>query len=236
MKRAISLILISALCLFLLAGCCLSHEWTEADCTNAKVCAKCGEIKGDALGHDWADADCLAPKTCSRCGETEGDALGHDWADADCFTPKTCNRCTETEGDALGHSYSGWEVNGSDKMVNSCSACGDTKEEALDREVIGLQQYIGKWELASVTVGEMWFDLKLGWILEFREDGTFDLTTSETESGTIEFVEFYDGENMDFYVFDGHSDKGSYNFNYEPVEDVIFIIGGQYYKFVRVSE
>ena len=235
MKKAISLILISVLCLSLMAGCCLSHDWAEADCVNPKTCAECGKTEGEALGHDWVEADCVTPKTCAKCGETEGEALGHDWAEADCLTPKTCGRCDETEGEALGHSYSGWEVKGTDKMVNSCAACGDTMEDALDREVIGLQQYIGTWELTSVTVGDSWFDLHFDWTLEFFEDKTFVLHLNETISGELEFVEFYDGEHMDFYVFDGHADKGRYNFNYDPVEDVLFIIGGQYYRFERVE-
>ena len=41
MKRALSLILTVMLCMSMLAGCCLSHEWVEADCIDPKTCSKC---------------------------------------------------------------------------------------------------------------------------------------------------------------------------------------------------
>ena len=41
---------------------------------------------------------------------------------------------------------------------------------------------------------------------------------------------------MDFYVFDGDTNGGSYSLNYEPVEDVIYIIGQEFFKFTRVEE
>lgn len=236
MKRAISLIMAAVLCVAMLSGCCLSHEWTEADCENPKTCAKCEKTEGEALGHDWAEASCANPKTCGRCGKTEGDALGHDWAEADCENPKTCGRCSQTEGEALGHSYSGWEAVGTDTMASTCAVCGEKQEKPMDREFIGRQQLVGKWELTSVTLNGMWFDLKLDWTLEFHEDGTFDFVTNEEESGEIVYVEFYDGENLDFYVFDGNTAEHSYNFNYEPVEDVVFIAGGEFYKFTRIVE
>ncbi|MBR4462461.1 MAG: Ig-like domain-containing protein, partial [Erysipelotrichaceae bacterium] len=33
-----------------------------------------------ACDHEWTDATCTEAKTCSKCGETEGDPLGHDWS------------------------------------------------------------------------------------------------------------------------------------------------------------
>ena len=84
MKRTLSLILVAMMCVSMLTGCCLSHEWVEADCTNPRYCAKCDKTDGEALGHDVVEADCLNPSYCTRCGMTEGEALGHDWAEADC--------------------------------------------------------------------------------------------------------------------------------------------------------
>ena len=236
MKKAITLILAIMLCLSLMAGCCLSHEWVEADCTNPKICTKCEKTEGEALGHDWADADCITAKTCTRCGETEGEALGHDWADADCVTAKTCSRCGETEGEALGHSYSGWEAAENDTMINACAACGDKQEAPMDREFIGRQQIMGKWKLDSGTVNGMWFTLNLKWTLEFHEDGTFDFQNAEPESGKVIYEQFYNGEQKDFYVFEGNVGDHSYNLNYEPVEDVLYIAGNEYVKFTRVIE
>ncbi len=49
-----------------------SHDWLSATCTEAQVCANCGETQGSAPGHDWAMATRTAPKTCLVCGATEG--------------------------------------------------------------------------------------------------------------------------------------------------------------------
>jgi len=236
MKRTLSLILVAMMCVFMLTGCCLSHEWVEADCTNPRYCAKCDKTDGEALGHDVVEADCLNPSSCTRCGMTEGEALGHDWAEADCENAKTCTRCGETEGEALGHSYTGWKATGTDTMANTCETCGDKDEQPLDREFIGRQNMVGKWELTSLTMNETWFDYAPGWTLDIREDGTFDFKLTELETGEITYVEFYDGDNMDFYVFDGDTNGGSYSLNYEPVEDVIYIIGQEFFKFTRVEE
>ena len=263
MKKAIVLMMALVMCLSLLTGCCLSHEWAEADCTTPKTCAKCektegealghdwedatctapktcavcDETEGEALGHDWKDATCAAPKTCSNCGETEGEALAHDWAEATCDAPKTCSNCGETEGEALAHTYAGWKATETDTMTATCSACGDTKEEPLDREYVGTQQLLGKWELTSVTLSGMWFDYAPGWTLEFREDGTFDFQRKDVqEAGEFEYVEFYVGDYMDFYVFDGNTAEATYSLNYEPEEDCLFIMGGEAYKFTRVVE
>lgn len=80
MKRVTALLLSIVIC-FLLCGCCLKHEWTEATCTEPKTCVKCGETEGEALGHLWVDATYKEPKTCSRCGMTEGDPLEAQYFD-----------------------------------------------------------------------------------------------------------------------------------------------------------
>lgn len=74
-KKIIWVICIMSIMSILLTGCCLSHDWQEANCTIPKTCVKCGEIKGEALGHDWQEATCTEARTCSVCGETEGEAL-----------------------------------------------------------------------------------------------------------------------------------------------------------------
>lgn len=231
--RILAIFLVLAL---VMTGCCLKHEWVEADCLTPKTCAKCEKTEGEALGHDWADATCTAPKTCGHCGETEGDALGHDWAEADCVNPKTCGRCGETEGEALGHSNSGWKATDADTMANTCTVCGFAEEKPMDREFIGRQQILGKWELTSITMREVWFDYAPGWTLEFFEDGTFEILLTDVASGEVVYVEFYDGDKMDFYVFDGNTAENSYSINYEPEEDVIYIIGSEFFKFTRVAE
>ena len=114
----------------LMTGCCLQHDWTEADCTTPKTCAKCGKTEGEALGHTWVDATCAEPKTCSICGETEGEALEHTWVDATCSAPKTCSVCGETEGNALEHTLS--EANYQQAAV--CEVCGASVGEPLQAD------------------------------------------------------------------------------------------------------
>lgn len=125
MKKTI-LIVLSLMMILALSGCCLSHEWEEADCVNPKTCTKCDVTEGEALGHSWVDATCEAPKTCSVCGASEGEALGHTWTDATCAQPKTCQTCHATEGEALAHNW----INATLTDPKTCLACGATEGEA----------------------------------------------------------------------------------------------------------
>ena len=71
----------AALLLMSLSACSCRHEWTDATCTEPKVCSKCGETEGDALGHSWgswkvekkatATESGTKEQTCSRCGKTQ---------------------------------------------------------------------------------------------------------------------------------------------------------------------
>ena len=86
---------------FMLTGCCISHEWKEATCTEPKVCTKCGKTEGDALGHTWVEATCAEPKHCSVCGETEGEPLEHTLTEANYQQAATCEVCGATVGEPL---------------------------------------------------------------------------------------------------------------------------------------
>lgn len=129
MSKLLSLILVAALSIVLLSGCCLSHTWKDADCENPKMCTECGKTEGEALGHDWKEADCETPKTCTKCGKTEGEALGHDWKEADCKTPKICIKCDKTEGKALDHSWNDATI--TEPMT--CTSCGATRGDSLPK-------------------------------------------------------------------------------------------------------
>lgn len=118
-------ILIVLLCALLLAGCSCQHEWTEADCTSPKTCAKCEATEGEPLDHTWQDADCITPKTCSRCGLTEGTPLGHTWSEATCTAAKTCSRCSATEGEPLEHTWEGEATLFAAPVCAVCAAEGD---------------------------------------------------------------------------------------------------------------
>ena len=90
-------------------GTVCAHNWVNADCFNAKVCAECGKTEGEALGHSWNDATCSEPKTCSVCGTTEGKALGHSY-------DKNTHLCVCGEAEPItvkiswnGEMIEGWE-------------------------------------------------------------------------------------------------------------------------------
>ena len=146
MKRITCLLLVFLMSIAL-CGCCLSHEWQEATCTEPKACSKCGKTEGEPLGHTWKDATCTAPKTCSVCGETEGKPLEHTWKDATCTAPKTCSACGETEGEPIEHKAGNWtaidpEMIGGEEQ-KSCLNCGEVlgtryseRESVEPREVI----------------------------------------------------------------------------------------------------
>lgn len=110
MKQKLSVLILSILCVCLLAGCACRHEWTEADCLNPKVCTKCDATEGEALGHDWQDATCQAPRTCTRCGTTEGEIAEH--------------------------TYGSWTTSDTDKMERICTVCGDKETQAVDQAVL----------------------------------------------------------------------------------------------------
>lgn len=112
---------------FMLTGCCMSHEWKEATCTEPKTCAKCGKTEGEALGHTWVEATCAETKHCSVCGETEGEPLAHTWVEATCKEAKHCSVCGETEGNPLEHTLT--EANY--QQAATCEVCGETVGEPL---------------------------------------------------------------------------------------------------------
>lgn len=96
MRKKIVTGMLAVSLVFMMTGCCLSHDWQEATCTEPKTCSKCGETEGDVSGHTWEEATCTAPKTCSVCGETEGEALGHTLSEATYWEAAVCSVCGET--------------------------------------------------------------------------------------------------------------------------------------------
>ena len=106
-----------------LTGCCLSHDWQEATCTQPKTCSKCDKTEGEALGHKWIEATCTAPQTCNVCGATTGEKLGHtptpgEWivdraatCDEEGSRHGVCGVCGETVTasiPATGHQWGDW--------------------------------------------------------------------------------------------------------------------------------
>lgn len=153
MKKQYYIFGIFAVC-FMLTGCCMSHEWKEATCTEPKTCVKCGKSEGEALGHTWVDATCAEAKHCSVCGETEGEPLAHTWIDATCIEAKHCSVCGETEGEPLEHTLT--EANY--QQAATCEICGETVGEPLTpdfvkRNVKGQFMELGKtYDYVTVCV------------------------------------------------------------------------------------
>ena len=126
MKRRLVIILV-CLTVFMLCGCCLSHEWQEATCTEPKTCSKCGKTEGEALGHTWEEATCTKAKTCSICGQTEGKPLGHQATPATCTEDSVCSVCGEIVAKAKGHNW----VEATAVKPKTCKRCGLTEGEPL---------------------------------------------------------------------------------------------------------
>ena len=180
MKRLMILAL-AAVLLLALTGCCLRHEWVEADCVNPQTCAKCGETEGEPLGHEWVEADCVTPKTCSVCGETEGEALGHTPSEATCTEASVCSVCGETVAEALGHSW----VDATYEAPKTCTACGETEGEPLELVRYNLGMSYEEFADTMLLVLE-----NLGYGLEFYgidEDGmpTYFVTQGDTELDVV---------------------------------------------------
>ncbi len=189
-KKLFCLLMAAAL---LLSGCCMSHEWADADCDTPKTCTKCDKTEGEALGHSWADADCDTPKTCAVCGETEGEALGHSWADATCEAAKTCTVCGATEGEALPHEVK-WSFRREEKMMEGdCALCGNFVEQELDWILAADDRVMGRWNARFITKqGGTPVPMDSGY-MEFHEDGTFDMDLAGVAvNGTWKFDKMQD--------------------------------------------
>ena len=146
MKKRIAFLLVLAMLVSVLSGCCLKHEWMEADCTNPKTCAKCDKTEGEALGHDYIDATCAHPKTCERCGKTKGEALPHTWVEATCTEARHCSVCNATDGVATGHVISGGYISG-DQQVGVCTVCSSEVSQTItDWEKTANDTITGYWE------------------------------------------------------------------------------------------
>ena len=112
---------------FCLTGCCVSHEWQEATCTEPRTCSKCGKTEGKALGHKWQEATCTSPKTCSVCGQTSGNKLEH------------------TPGEWVIDKAATCIEEGSQHSV--CSVCGDNITKAIPK----VDHKPGEWKISKAA-------------------------------------------------------------------------------------
>ena len=128
MKKTVLCLLIVSLLASMLAGCECKHEWVDATCLDAKVCAKCAATEGAPLGHSWTEANCLDAKTCTRCGAVEGTALGHSWMAATCGSAKKCKNCAAEEGEPLEHDW----LEATCGSAKKCQLCGVEEGSPLE--------------------------------------------------------------------------------------------------------
>lgn len=153
MKKFLYSFMVISTLTILLTGCCTSHDWQEATCTQPMTCSKCGKTEGETLEHTWQEATCAQPKTCSVCGATEGTTLPHTWQDATCTQPKTCSVCGATEGNPIEHTPSEWVVDtpatciaeGSQHSV--CAVCGNTITQTIKK----LDHKPGEWQITKAA-------------------------------------------------------------------------------------
>ena len=168
------------------SGCCLSHEWRDATCTEPQACVKCGKTKGKELGHVWTESDCTHPKSCSVCGETEGEPAGHRWKDATCTEPRSCSVCGATEGEALGHSWKEADC----LEAKTCRRCHAIEGEALGHELnefhacIRCKEYFGTGTYLNFS------DVKVNDSLYLGSYGRYEpsIVLYQRESKPIEWI------------------------------------------------
>lgn len=216
MKRKNPVLLCMISVTLLMTACKCEHEWTEATCTEPKICSLCEETEGEPLGHDWEAATCVDSKTCTVCNETEGEPLGHTWNDATCTDPKTCSTCDITEGEALGHSISEWFVekeatcSEEGNKAGTCSTCN----AYLTEKITKLAHTPGEWEITkAATSSEEGERSKICTVCsQTVETETYELTAEEktaaykAECKTYTYNEI--ARNPDDYMFEQAKFKG----------------------------
>lgn len=184
-KTALMLLLLGVI--FLLAACCMKHEWKDATCTEPKTCVKCGETEGEATGHIWVNATCEKAKYCIGCDMTEGTALGHEWQEATCTEAEKCSICGRTNGDPLGHE---WESATAEKP-KTCIVCGETEGEPLQ-----LTYQNGLFLLSPKELGERIEKFVYGADMYYTMDGMFCGITS-----TIDWDDIKKGDTIAIILF-----------------------------------
>lgn len=176
-KSALMLLLLGVI--FLLAACCMKHEWKDATCTEPKTCVKCGETEGIELHHDWQEETCTEAQKCSICGSTRGEPLGHWWEEATYEKPKTCKRCGETEGEPLQLIYQDGLFLLSPKELG----------ERIDKITYGAEMYYNANGMyCGITSIIDWGDMKKGDAIAVILFGARDhvMGISEKDSKTVQ--------------------------------------------------
>ncbi len=163
-------------CLFLVVTICLVtscnknkhvHEWTDATCTNPKICTTCGETEGVALGHvlgNWitdVEATCttagLKHEECTRCHITLSresiEPLNHDLVHYEALEPTctesghtaydACTRCDYTTYVELPSRHNWGDPSTESEMI--CLVCGTINiPEVVNASIALPTEYMGE--------------------------------------------------------------------------------------------
>lgn len=197
---------------FMLTGCCMSHEWKEATCTEPKTCAKCGETEGEALGHTWVEATCAEAKHCSVCGETEGEPLEHTLTEANYQQAATCEVCGATVGEPLQADFEKYNfsyVTETDKEYPFTTKCLQTDDRTNGKVVFSDYQTFASDEEHEAKEGYEWKTITV--TLTFDDENAFKYGIGGI--GITDF-DFYCGADFE----DGNEESDFYSVNYNGVE------------------
>ncbi len=186
----------------MLSGCCLSHEWVDATCTEPKHCVKCGKKEGLSLLHDYAKATCTKPQTCIMCGATTGEPLGHTWVERTIGVPKTCSVCGETEGEPIYMEELKFKDLPSDKVYHPMLFISDRLiTRLIDETIIVYYDYNGK-EVNRVDLGQY---IKDNMLITYNTMPSYD--SYKKNDILLYFISVDENKICSVYLFDGHGEK-----------------------------
>lgn len=217
MKKNILLFISLIFAIGILSGCCLSHNWKEATCTEPRKCANCGATEGEALGHDWKEATCDTSKICIRCGETYGEPLGHQWREATCEHPKTCTVCGIEVGECMEHSW----LAATCQRPQRCAVCGLKEGGTLAHTWVSASydtpRYCAECGMLEGTELEPAFD-KREYEFNITKGTKWDYTTIAYEdeslvTGTAEIIDY-----RKYYSDAAHAGREGYEWREVTVE------------------
>ena len=200
----------------------VGHDFSDATCTEAKVCSVCGITEGTALRHDFSSATCTAASTCKICGITRGRPLGHDFSKATCTEAKVCRDCGITEGKALGHDW----ADATFSTPQTCRRCHITTGEPLELEYTDRREGQLKIRRSMLKDREKeLYDQFLPYVLSYTpfvidcKDMDYDIETLQRALMAIRYdypetwLYFTDGANFDFSHYTG-GDSSDYIVSY----------------------
>lgn len=208
MKKRLNVLVIVGMC-FMLAGCCISHDWQEANCTTPKTCSKCEEIEGEALGHTWVEATCSEPKHCTVCGVTEGEALEHDLTDANYQQAATCKVCGIEVGEPLQAEQYGMEMRAElDVVYDFETPCyGDYAENYSTVAKVMFTNY-NVFESDDTHPAQEGYEWK-----------TVDMISVVGDENGRKYGYYYEWKFNDYYWFDNYdANEGTFSVNYHGIE------------------